>query len=410
MKRARGAGDRVQRRQDQREDQHHRDDVVEHCRCRARAEDLRCEGDEDRPRVDERRVAERREPDHDDERDRDQGVDEGAVAALEVERDLRVLVGVPGLADVARGGLHRDHVPGQKERERDVQRQPAVAVERREEARAVDVLEAGELAEVDDRRIEDPGDREERQRDHREHGERGREERPEAQAPVGGNEQQHDADDRDRDRPPSDRRPEQRDPAGGVEVEQRRDVEGREDHVERRDREPAEPVAPGGDPVDVLGEPRPAVLVRDVRISGRAARAVGHHRRELRQEQAQQPAAEGDHQDHRHRRRAELHDHHRRDAGHEDRAGEADHECTPPVAGLRQAASGVAEFVLFRHRHIRHACSFPDSRGLKSAGSHVTRTCQMQLATTIAGADMEHLDTPGDRPPIGPARQWTYGP
>ena len=120
--------------------------------------------------------------DHDDERDRDQGVDEGAVAALEVERDLRVLVGVLGLADVARGGLHRDHVPGQEERERDVQRQPAVAVERGEEAGAVDVLEAGELAEVDDGRIEDPGDRQERQRDHREDRERGREERPEAQA------------------------------------------------------------------------------------------------------------------------------------------------------------------------------------------------------------------------------------
>ena len=92
------------------------------------------------------------------------------------------------------------------------------------------------------------------------------------------------------------------------------------------------------------------------RLSGR------HHRRELRQEQAQQPAAAGDRRSHRDRRGAERDEHRRGDSSDEDRAGKADHERAPPVARLRQTAADVVEFVLSLHRHIRHSCSFRDSQ------------------------------------------------
>ena len=85
--------------------------------------------------------AERVVAEHDHERDRDQRVDEQAVAALEVERDLGVATRVLALADVARGRLHRDHVPGQQEREGYVDREPAMTIDRVEEAGAVRAVE-----------------------------------------------------------------------------------------------------------------------------------------------------------------------------------------------------------------------------------------------------------------------------
>ena len=81
---------------------------------------------EDRARIGEGGVAQLRGAEHDHEGDRDHRVDEEPVQALEVHRDLRVLVRVATLADVARGGLHRDHVPGQQEREGDVDDEPVV--------------------------------------------------------------------------------------------------------------------------------------------------------------------------------------------------------------------------------------------------------------------------------------------
>ena len=156
------AGDRVERREDEGDDQHDRDQPVD--RVTAATKDLVGERDEYRPRVGR---ASRRAEDE-DERDRDQRVDEHAVPTLEVHRDLGVAVRVLGLADVAGGRLHRDHVPREEERERDVDRQPAVPVHTAEEAAAVELLEPGEVAPVNDRRLEDPRHREERQRDHRE--------------------------------------------------------------------------------------------------------------------------------------------------------------------------------------------------------------------------------------------------
>src|SRR5207245_5364189 len=99
------------------------------------------------------------------------------VAALEVERDLRVAGGILALADVAGGRLHRDHIPGEQESEGDVDRQPPVAEGGGEEARAVDLVEVEDLTRVRLRRVEDQSSREEGHRDQREESERRREAR-----------------------------------------------------------------------------------------------------------------------------------------------------------------------------------------------------------------------------------------
>ena len=153
--------------------------------------------------------------------------------------------------------------------------------------------------------------------------------------------------DRDAERPPGDRRVDRREP-GGRELEAVDDVERRQDHVERRHREPAEPVGPGREAVHVLGEPRPSVLVGRVRVGGQPAGAVGHHRRQLGEQQAHEVPGERDHDDHRDGRGAELGDHHRRDSGDEDRPGQADYERAPPVRRLRQPGGLVDEFVVSR--------------------------------------------------------------
>ena len=138
-------------------------------------------------------VAELGGAEHDHEGDRDHRVDEEAVQPLEVHRDLRIPVRVAALADVAGGGLHRDHVPGQQEGERDVDDEPVVMEGVREEAGSVEVLEAGEVAPVRDRRLEQRQDREQRERDHRDEAEHGREGGAEADAEPGRDEDEQDA-------------------------------------------------------------------------------------------------------------------------------------------------------------------------------------------------------------------------
>ena len=61
---------------------------------------------------------------------------------------LKLNVGIAAFADIAGRRLHRDHVPGEQEGEGDVDREPAVPVERREEGRSVDLLETAQVAEV----------------------------------------------------------------------------------------------------------------------------------------------------------------------------------------------------------------------------------------------------------------------
>ena len=231
-----------------------------------------------------------------------------------------------------------------------------MAEQRGEEAGSVGVTEMPQLPEVDGRGVEDPRDRQERQRDHRQQRERRREHGSEAQPADGGDREQQQTADRDPERPPRDRRVD-RGEAGGRELQAVDDVERRQDHVERRHREPPEPVGPGGEAVHVLGEPRPFLLIGRIRIRGQAAGTVGHHRRELREQQAHDVATDRDHDDHRDARSAQLGHHHRRDPGDQDRPCKADYECAPPVRGLRQTGRFVDEFVVFRRGAIRHVPS-----------------------------------------------------
>ena len=196
VQRARRAGDRVEGRQDQRQDEHDRDQPVEQVRSGAPAEHLPAKWTKivfgsTRPALPERRV-----PDHDHEGDRDHHVDEQAVGALEIHGDLGVAIGVTRLADVARCRLHGDDVPGEQEREGDGEGQPPVMELAGEEAAPVGVAEVEELPEVDDGRVEDPRDGQEGQRDHRQEGERGREQGAEAKPAEGRDREQNDPDDR----------------------------------------------------------------------------------------------------------------------------------------------------------------------------------------------------------------------
>ncbi len=127
----------------------------------------------------------------------------------------------------------------------------------------------------------------------------------------------------------------------GVQPEPVGQVERRQDHVQRSDGKPAEPVHPGGDAVDVLGEPRPAGPEGRVGVGRRAAGAVRHHRRQLGQEQAKQPAGQGDDDGDRNRGGAQRGDHHRRYAGHQDRAGQTDHKRTDPIGFALQTVCDV---------------------------------------------------------------------
>ncbi len=118
----------------------------------------------------------------------------------------------------------------------------------------------------------------------------------------------------------------------------------------RYDREPAEPVRPGRHAVDVLGRPGPLLPIGRGRVGRRPARPLGHHRRQLRKEQTEQVPRDCDDDDHRDRRSSQRRHHDRRDSRDEDRSGEADHECSPPVRLLFQATACVVQLVLVRRQ------------------------------------------------------------
>ena len=133
-----------------------------------------------------------------------------------------------------------------------------------------------------------------------------------------------------------------------------RQIERRQDHVERRHGEPSEPIGPGGEAVDVLGEPWPAVLEGRIGEGRRPAGALGHHGGQLSQNEAEQPARQGDEDRDRNRRGAELCHHDRGDTGHQDRAGEADHEGAPPSRLTFEVSRSV--FQLLRSSRLLRFC------------------------------------------------------
>ncbi len=344
----------VEGRERQRHDQHEGDDPVEELAADA-GEHLAGEGHEDGLRVGQRGIGKRLGPENDDEGDRNQRVDEHAIAAFEVHRDLGVVIRIGAFADVAGGRLHGDHVPRQQEAIGDIDLPPAKAADRGEEARPVDMRKSGELAEVRHARIENPGNRDEGQRDHRQEREDRRERGAEANAAIGRDEEKKDAQDRDDQRRPGDESMDRRETGGRIEVEAIRQIERGQDHVERRHGKPSEPIGPGGEAVDVLGEPRPAVLEGRIGVGWRSAGALRHHGGQLSQEEAEQPTCKGDEDRDRDRRGAEGRHHDRGDTGHQDRAGEADDEGAPPARLAPEVARSV--FQVFGSSGLFGICS-----------------------------------------------------
>ena len=261
---------------------------------------------------------------------------------------------IGAFADVAGGRLHGDHVPRQQEAVSDIDLPPAEPAHVGEEARPVDAREPGELAEVHHARVEDPGDGDEGQRDHRQERKDRRKRGAEANAAIGRNEEQKDTKDRDNQRRPGDESVDRREPGGRIEVKAISQIERRQDHVERRHREPTEPIGPGGKAVDVLGEPWPTVLEGGIGVGWRSAGALRHHGSQLSQNEAEQPAGKGDEDGDRDRRCAELGHHHRGDTGHQDRTGEANHKGAPPSCLSLEVGRSV--FQLLRSSRLLRIC------------------------------------------------------
>ena len=167
------------------------------------------------------------------------------------------------------------------------------------------MFEPGKLVQMHNARIENPGDRDKGQRDHREQSENGRESRAELDFAIGGDEKQQNANDGNGQRRPGDEGVDRRETRRRVEAEAIGEIGGGEDHIEGRHRKPAQPIGPGGKAVDVLCEFWPARDEGRIGIAGRAAGALRHHRRKLRQEETKQPARERNEDRDRNRRSAE---------------------------------------------------------------------------------------------------------
>ena len=208
------------------------------------------------------------------------------------------------------------------------------------------MLEAGHVAEVEVAG-EDPDHRQEGERDHRDEAEHRREAGSDPDPQIRRYEEEQDPHRRDREGPPGDEGVDRREPRSRVQVEAIADVERRQDHVQRRHREPAEPVRPGGDAVGMVGDRAGPFLPEGrIHIGRRTAGALGHHRRELGEEEAEDPTAERHEDDQRDGSGPQRGDHHGRDAGDEDRPGEAHYEGAPPIRLARQTTTLVRELIL----------------------------------------------------------------
>ena len=220
---------------------------------------------------------------------RDRDVDEEAEQALGGHRDLGVACGVAAFADVAGGRLHGEHRPGEDEGPADDQLPAAVD--------AGGQAEAVEVAEVDLARLEEAAGATSSTSGTIEA-------MPSTLANVAPRRMPSmqgmnmtsrisGADDelRERDlgaeaaRDRAERRLRAR-----VDAEQGDDVVGRQDGVDRGDREPAEPVGPGAEAADVRAPP---VAQRAERLEGvgrQPAGPVGHHRGQLGEAEAEHDA------------------------------------------------------------------------------------------------------------------------
>ena len=169
---------------------------------------------------------------------------------------------------------------------------------------------------------------------HRGHPEDGGERGPEPDPEVAGDEEPDQADEGDHEHAHGDGRAQGaqwREGAAERHVEEHGDVAGGQQHVDRRDREPAEPVPPARDAADVLRRRMPERLEALVGVGRHAARPVRQEGGQLAHAQADDQTDDHDQRDGRDGGRAHGRDGERDDAGHQDGAGQADHERAPPV-------------------------------------------------------------------------------
>ncbi len=148
------AHDGVQHRQRQRQDQRDPDEPL---LPRSGPEDMVGIAEVQRQRV----GAGQHQPEHRDEHQRRHDVDEHPEQAFGGQRDLGVPGAAPALADVAGGGLHRDHVPEDREEPGRDERQADVDSGRR--------VEAGYVVPVDRAGLEERQEDHHRDRHHRQH-------------------------------------------------------------------------------------------------------------------------------------------------------------------------------------------------------------------------------------------------
>jgi hypothetical protein len=273
---------------------------------------------------------------HGDRKDR---VDEHAVAALKVHRARSVGLGVLALTDIAAGRFHRDHVPGEQcgELQEQEKRVPG------EETAPVGHLERVHVGAVEVAR-EQGQDRQERQRDHREQSENRGEEGAESDAQVGGDEQTHRKHRSETQREVRHRNAvaEQLDRVGLVrEAKEDGKIGAGKQHVYRHDRHPSDPIHPVGEAVYVRIHLWQPVLERVVGICRSTTGAVGEHGRQFGDEQTQQPARQRPEDEVRDGGRTQSGKHRAGDPGDQDRSGQPDYECAPPVGVLGQVALGV---------------------------------------------------------------------
>ena len=273
-----------------------------------------------------------RRAEHADEDQRRQDVDQHAVDALGGHRDLRVARPVAALAHVAGGRLHRDHAPGDREHPGEDERGVRVG--------SLGGVEPGDVGPVEAAWLEQRKQDQDGKRHHARDAEEGGEARAKPHAEVAGDVDRQQPGEADQQHGRRDRRAEaaeQVDRAALRDVEQRRQVGGGEDHVDRRDREPAQPVRPAGQAAEVFRRCLPDKRLKGGGGVGRdAAGPVRPQVRQLRQAQAQHEAEDRVDADRPDRGGAHALNGVGRDPGHQDRPGQADDERAPPVGALLQ--------------------------------------------------------------------------
>ena len=214
------------------------------------------------------------------------------------------------------------------------------------ERRRAGEVEARDVRPVEGGRLEDRQDDQQGQGHHGRHPENGGERRPEPDPEVAGDEQPDQPDEGDDEHAHGDGRAQRcraaRSCGRGARGRARRCSPAASSMLIGRHREPAEPVAPARDAADVLRRRMPERFEAVVGVGGHAAGPVRQQCGQLAHAQADDQADDHHQRDGRNGGRTHGRDGERNDAGHQDGAGQADHERTPPVRPSAQGGRDLA--------------------------------------------------------------------